>query len=527
MDEWCEKHDLSAVPRDLWRRVASKLCERLVMDAGESLAICENDEKRWVVATKHVRALEDVWIIDHMATFGKVDNIDDSFRTRLVALAPGSTDAVDVLWRFARPLPRAKYEAQCFYVEDEVGCAILTEGEVNVGSALLVDKEETFTLVWPQADLAEGDVLVREPTAAQRALRQDASWSLAWQSWQRQLEAWEDTAAVVVEDSKAKVAPLPTAVKVFTDMAWVREHLHDPRFELVDDRDEADVLFVASGGKDFRVRPGQLTSFYDYEACLIRKDHLAMTLARSGLASHAPETYDLDTQLDAALGAIALDETQPWIVKPATLGRSMGVAVTRSKHCVAAHALAGLHVLQRYVNDPVTLDDGRKFDVRIVVMLRSAQPLELYAHDTVFIRAANKPHNVATLDDDEVALTAMHLIGKEPNHPSLASFRARHFPEGHWPTALLKCHVILREVFAAAAALHSGFADSSPRSRAMYGCDFLFEKAQDGPQPRLLEVTYNPAFLAMSPSMPDQYPDFADDCFRCLFLGEQNRVQRL
>lgn len=490
------------------------------MDAGESLAICANDERRWVVTTKPVGALEDVWIVDHMATFGKVDNLDDSFRMRLLALAPGSTDAVDVLWRFARPVPRGKHQPQSFYVEDEVGCAIRTEGEVNVGAALLVDKQETFTLVWPRTDLAKGDALVREPTPAQATLRRDASWNLAWQSWQRQLEAWEDSAVVVVEDSKAKVAPLLVPVKVFSDLAWVREHLHDPQFELVEDRDQADVLFVAS---NCDVKQGQLASFYDYEACLIRKDHLAMTLARSGLARHAPETYDLDTQLDAALGAMALDPTQPWIVKPAALGRSMGVSVTRSKWCVAAHALAGLHVLQRYVSDPATLDDGRKFDVRVVVLLRSAQPLELYAHDTVFIRAANKPHNVATLDDDEVALTAMHLIGKKPNHPTLTSFRERHFPEGHWPTALHKCHVILREVFAAAAEMHSGFAESSSRSRAMYGCDFIFEQAQ----PRLLEVTYNPAFLAMSPDMPDQYPEFADDCFRCLFLGDQNRVQRL
>ena len=39
---------------------------------------------------------------------------------------------------------------------------------------------------------------------------------------------------------------------------------------------------------------------------------------------------------------------------------------------------------------------GRKYDVRVVALLRSAAPLELYAHDHVYVRCANKAHSSRT-----------------------------------------------------------------------------------------------------------------------------------
>ena len=81
----------------------------------------------------------------------------------------------------------------------------------------------------------------------------------------------------------------------------------------------------------------------------------------------------------------------------------------------------------------------------------------------------------------------------------------------------------LRKAFAACASLHAGFA-ASTHSRAAYGCDFMLDEKL---QPLLLEVTFAPAPLWSSESMPARVDGVADDIFRTLFFGETARVTRL
>ena len=71
-------------------------------------------------------------------------------------------------------------------------------------------------------------------------------------------------------------------------------------------------------------------------------------------------------------------------------------------------------------------------------------------------------------------------------------------------------------------ALHAGFA-SSTHSRAAYGCDFMLDADL---KPLLLEVTFAPAPLWSSESMPARVDGVADDIFRTLFFGETARVTR-
>ena len=203
----------------------------------------------------------------------------------------------------------------------------------------------------------------------------------------------------------------------------------------------------------------------------------------------------------------------------------MGVTVTKSKREVVAHARGGF-VLQRFLASPLSLlRDGRKFDVRIVVLLRSAQaPFEIYAHNKVFIRAANKSFNEKNLKDPEVSLTAMHLLSKEANHPKVDDdFFESLYDKNIFDNFIKKAHKAIASVFRAAAQKYPGFANSK-NARAIYGTDFLIDNSGD---PRLLEVTFDPTFLAVHEAMPDQDPQFADDCFNCLFFGEMNRITRL
>ena len=91
---------------------------------------------------------------------------------------------------------------------------------------------------------------------------------------------------------------------IFAQVAWTSE-VTDPRIEFVEDASTADAVFAHSGGGKYQVQQHQLVSWFAYEAALIKKDHLAATLRRAGLAHLAPVTFDLETELDALLGFLA------------------------------------------------------------------------------------------------------------------------------------------------------------------------------------------------------------------------------
>mmetsp|Transcript_19763 Transcript_19763/g.62213 ORF Transcript_19763/g.62213 Transcript_19763/m.62213 type:complete len:563 (-) Transcript_19763:162-1850(-) len=557
VEAWCrrEARQLEGVPAALRASVARQVLggEREDLRTWFSLR-----EGRWVAA-RDVGAEAVVWIVDHLFSFGRVDEVEaglarhEGLRRRVAAMGglPGEASSRDVVdecvWRFARATRRG---APRFFVEDEAGCAFRPSYDEAVvarvrGAAIDVG-DASFTALWPETPLRAGDEPVRrvvepEPKSprfaeslrvAHRALFAAPRATAAFFG-ERRRRRREDRAERHAEESFVEtVAPrCATPVTVSTDLAWVREHVRDERFRIVGPEDvaSADAAFFGSGGVGARLRDEQLRSWYDYEAALIRKDHLSATLERAGLSEVAPLTFDLEIDLDAALEAALAEPRAAWILKPVDLGRSIGVLVTSSPRCIFAHAACG-YVAQRYVENPV-LFEGRKVDLRLVVLLRSARPLELYAHDVVFLRAANKPHDLAALGDLEVALTAMHLLDKPSRHPRLADFE-RAFPGGPaaFRAVLARCHAILADLFRAAADQHPGFAASSRASRAIYGCDFLLERLPDDPlacRPRLLEVTFSPAYLAVSDHMPDAYPDFADDCFRCLFLAQATNLTRL
>lgn len=79
--------------------------------------------------------------------------------------------------------------------------------------------------------------------------------------------------------------------------------------------------------------------------------------------------------------------------------------------CVAVGSM-WRQVAQLYLSRPL-LWKGRKFDIRIVALLVSSNPLELYVHNCYWPRVAERPHETeraASLEDPRVSLTATHLV---------------------------------------------------------------------------------------------------------------------
>ena len=94
-----------------------------------------------------------------------------------------------------------------------------------------------------------------------------------------------------------------------------------------------------------------------------------------------------------------------WLAKPATQSRGRGIAFVHS----ADHAQRLCHpratpasdreqyVVQRYVADPLLID-GRKFDLRVYVLVTSSEPLEAFVYQEGFARFCGTDYDVTGPD---------------------------------------------------------------------------------------------------------------------------------
>ncbi|BHF77945.1 Tubulin--tyrosine ligase-like protein 12 [Sparganum proliferum] len=234
-----------------------------------------------------------------------------------------------------------------------------------------------------------------------------------------------------------------------------------------------------------------------------------------------------------------------WIVKPWNLGRGLGIFITDNLSQILRLVDSVPQIASRYLTDPVLFyrDDIKnwvKFDVRYVVLLRSIQPLELFAHKVFWLRFANKPFSLGDYDDYPKHFTVMNYREedelKQVHHTDFISQFERQYPNIRWKAVEAKIHQVLVEMFKVASS------EPPPRglgackqSRAMYAVDLLLEWKRCGPssssssscftiQPQVCEVNFSPDCTRACKF----YPHFYNEVFDCLFLEKEvDSIQRL
>ena len=104
------------------------------------------------------------------------------------------------------------------------------------------------------------------------------------------------------------------------------------------------------------------------------------------------ETYDLEYHLPVFIGSFydrekrGLENT--WIVKPSNMARSIDTWVTNNVEQVCRLMETGPKIAQKYIDRPITFQ-GRKIDLRYVVLVKSILPLEIYVTNEFYIRFSN------------------------------------------------------------------------------------------------------------------------------------------
>lgn len=219
-----------------------------------------------------------------------------------------------------------------------------------------------------------------------------------------------------------------------------------------------------------------------------------------------------------------LDNT--WIVKPINLTRSIDMSVSNTFDMIIRLPESGPKIACKYVSPPILLkipemgENGVKFDVRYVLLLRSVRPLKLYIHRIFWLRFANKPFSLQELDDYETHFTVMNYrpnaFLRQMNCQTFTTmYNEQHGQNGQpWSVVEQRIFQMFREAFHCATIEEPPLGIAScVSSRALYAADLMLEKVGDEVQPKLLEINFTPDCHRACTF----YPNFYNQVFNVLF----------
>ncbi|EZA59885.1 hypothetical protein DMN91_001120 [Ooceraea biroi] len=590
----------SGVPQLFWQALFEKLSDgtfdgnlvfqlvRIEYEAGERHA--RESEPNWklIVSAKDGISVQDpnnIYLIDHAWMYR-----DTRDARQALIESPGLLDrmcslmgiegaktkeermesVMSEMWRYNQSFSMDYVEngnvgkkILMWYVMDEVGSAINHSDRPSFRTVPFLHAPEgiTYTLLFPTRDVTVGSEVTRDFVEGQtsdpetrRALllpwvyssfqeksfeqaEPDADYFLAG----RINESLPETIDMIKPDTRK-------VLKVFSQYGNVNDYLTDPAFEITDNEEEADVLWLVSHYKAYKElsvsRPHVFVNQFPHENVLTVKALLSIVCRRKATKLHVdsdtletrptwlPTTYNLSTELAQFVAYFTQRANKGldnhWICKPWNLARGMDTHITSNLHHILRLPCTGPKIAQKYVARPVLYSRpgvGRvKFDVRYVLLLKSVKPLRAYAYGNFFLRFANLPFALSNLDTYEQHFTVMNYIEENPlYHVKCADFLVEwenQYPDYPWRTRIEpKILSVFRQVFEAAVAQPppKGIAES-PQSRAVYAADLMLEWRDSEIQPELLEVNFTPDCQRAC----EYYPDFYNDIFRCLFLDIDN-----
>lgn len=99
-------------------------------------------------------------------------------------------------------------------------------------------------------------------------------------------------------------------------------------------------------------------------------------------------TYNLETHLPQLIGDYYVRKRDGldnlWILKPWNMARTIDTTVTSDLSAIIRLMETGPKICQKYIEHPA-LFQGRKFDLRYIVLVRSMKPLEIFLADVFWV----------------------------------------------------------------------------------------------------------------------------------------------
>ncbi|XP_068619186.1 tubulin--tyrosine ligase-like protein 12 [Battus philenor] len=585
---------LSGVPEHFWQTLSKKLRDQ-IFDSGFAFQLVQIDyedeikmpyEPIWsVMAVRDIDKSDpdQIYLIDHAWTF-KANNVKNNLRnvpgllSRMCNLMQiTSEDTEDQIekvsqnvWQYAHSYSIGGNEFSVeerlpvWYVLDELGSGIIHSDNPNFRAVpfIHVPDQLTYTLLFPIKNVEEGDTITRNFIEGDYsdAVQREAML-IPWKHYDHFNEDFsqqEPGKKYFIEGHIIETLPNLDVLlqvnnslkkfKVFSEYSLIKDHLTAPEFEIIDNEDEADILWLTSHFKnydEFSVNfPNKYINQFPFEYIITIKDLLAIISRRSmsedNNASHdkletapawLPATFNMKTEFPRLVSYYmqrkqnGLDNH--WICKPYNLARGLDTYITDNLYFLCRLPLTGPKVAQKYIHNPVLFhrpDIGLvKFDIRYVILLKSVNPTQVYVYKNFFLRFANKPFALNNFEDYEQHFTVMNYTdGVTLFRMLCADFKDewnKQYDNYSWVEIEESIFRMFGELFTAATSKEPPCGiGKSPQSRALYAADIIlsWDTCKSKIQPKLLEINW----------MPDcqracvYYPNFYNDIFSVLFLDK-------
>ncbi|XP_005091245.1 probable tubulin polyglutamylase TTLL9 [Aplysia californica] len=226
-----------------------------------------------------------------------------------------------------------------------------------------------------------------------------------------------------------------------------------------------------------------------------------------------PSTFELPSEYHIFVEEFKRNPGMIWIMKPAAKSQGRGIFLFRKLKDItdwkkgeyqplgdpnAPKDIPETYVVQRYIENPYLIG-GRKFDIRIYVLVVSYNPLKVWLYRGGFARFSNTRFSMDSIEDTYIHLTNVAVQKTSPDYDPEKGCK--------WSAQQLRKYLVAKHGTAAVKVLNSAIDNIIIKSLQsvqkiiindkhcfeMYGYDVLLD---DALKPWLIEINASPSLTA-------------------------------
>ena len=228
-----------------------------------------------------------------------------------------------------------------------------------------------------------------------------------------------------------------------------------------------------------------------------------------------PTTYELPSEYHIFVEEFKRNPGSIWIMKPAGKAQGKGIFLFRKLKDITDWKKEDYfhrdedkgdkeppetYVVQRYIEKPYLIG-GKKFDIRVYVLVTSYVPLKAWLYRSGFARFSNTRFSLDTISDAFVHLTNVAIQKTAPDYDpekgckwSLQEFRLFLLAK-HGPEVVRRIFQQIDEIFIKSLQSVQRIVINDKHCFELYGFDIMFDSSL---KPWIIEVNASPSLTASS-----------------------------